>query len=93
MSSFTINVPKRSIVIGSRKTSVSIEDGFWDAFIEIANERKMTMSALATYINARRKSANLSSEIRLFVLRYYIDQLKNETVAQKDDGAGRRSGG
>lgn len=73
-----ITVPKRSVVIGGRKSSVSIEDGFWHAFKNIADERKMTVSNLATYINARRDQKNLSSAIRLFVLEYYVDQISRK---------------
>jgi predicted DNA-binding ribbon-helix-helix protein len=73
---YSTSVLRRRIVINGRSTTVSLEDGFWDAFKEIAHARKMTVSRLATYINARRKNINLSSEIRLFVLRYYVDQIK-----------------
>jgi predicted DNA-binding ribbon-helix-helix protein len=79
-----VTVPKRSLVIGGRRSSVSIEDGFWDAFKEIADARKMTVSNLATYINARRNQKNLSSAIRLFVLGYYVDQIKDKTGARKE---------
>jgi hypothetical protein len=40
-------VIKRSVVIAGHKTSVSIEDEFWDAMKEIAKHRNMTLSKLA----------------------------------------------
>jgi predicted DNA-binding ribbon-helix-helix protein len=68
-------VVKRSLVIGGHKTSVSLEDGFWQMFKEIADRRSVTVSELAAAVDAERKHANLSSAIRLFVLGYYRDRL------------------
>ena len=67
-------VLKRSIVIASHKTSVSIEDEFWDSLTEIARERGMTLMELVSAIDRDREHANLSSAIRLFVLGFYRDQ-------------------
>ena len=68
-------VLKRSIVIAGHKTSISVEDEFWNSFKEIAGERGMTVAALVGAIDDDRKHANLSSAIRLFVLGAYRDQL------------------
>jgi len=69
------SVLKRSIVIAGHKTSVSLEDKFWDSLKEIAGERGMTLAELVATIDADRQHANLSSAIRLFVLGFYRDQL------------------
>ena len=68
-------VAKRSIVIAGHKTSVSLEDEFWDSLKEIAHERGMTLGTLVAAIDADRQHTNLSSAIRLFVLGVYRDQL------------------
>jgi predicted DNA-binding ribbon-helix-helix protein len=68
------SVIKRSIVIAGHKTSVSIEDKFWDSLKEIASERGMTLGDLVAAIDADRKHTNLSSAIRLFVLGVYRDR-------------------
>ena len=68
-------VLKRSIVIAGHKTSISLEDEFWDSFKEIADERGMTITAMIGAIDGGRKHVNLSSAIRLFVLGVYRDQL------------------
>ncbi|MFV8201511.1 ribbon-helix-helix domain-containing protein, partial [Enterobacter cloacae complex sp.6700005] len=39
-------VVKRSIVIAGHKTSVSLEDAFWEALKEIASGRRLTLSDL-----------------------------------------------
>jgi predicted DNA-binding ribbon-helix-helix protein len=64
-------VLKRSIVIAGRKTSMSLEDEFWDALREIAKKRGSTLGDLVKSINAERQNANLSSAVRVFVLRHY----------------------
>jgi predicted DNA-binding ribbon-helix-helix protein len=68
-------VLKRSIIIAGHKTSISLEDEFWNSFKEIADERGMTVTALVGAIDDDRKHANLSSAIRLFVLGAYRNQL------------------
>jgi len=69
------SVVKRSIVVGQRKTSISLEDEFWNGLKEIAAGREQTLSALVAIIDADRPSSNLSSAIRLFVLGFYRDQI------------------
>jgi predicted DNA-binding ribbon-helix-helix protein len=68
-------VAKRSIVIAGHKTSVSLEDQFWTALKEVAAHRDLTVSELVGAIDDDRQHGNLSSAIRLFVLRFYRDQL------------------
>lgn len=64
-------VVKRSIVIAGHKTSVSLEDQFWDALKEIAASRRTTLSEIVASIDSGRNQGNLSSAIRLYVLAFY----------------------
>jgi len=64
-------VVKRSIVIAGHKTSVSLEDDFWDALKEIASTRDVTLSEVVANIDALRNQGNLSSAIRLYVLDHF----------------------
>jgi len=65
-------VRKRSIVVGGKhKTSIALEDAFWNAFKEIAASKKILLNDLATQINNGRQHKNLSSAIRVFVLDHY----------------------
>jgi len=66
-------VAKRSIVIDKHKTSVSLEDEFWQGLKEIAAERHLTLSELVSDIDSARRQGNLSSALRLFVLSRYRD--------------------
>ena len=77
-------VVKRSIVIAGHKTSVSLEDAFWQGLKEIAARRDMTLSDLVATIDTGRHLGNLSSAIRLFVLDFYH--------AQCDAGSGAEPG-
>jgi predicted DNA-binding ribbon-helix-helix protein len=60
-------VIKRSIVIDGHKTSVSLENEFWDGLHEIAARDHATLSTLIGRIDRDRTSCNLSSAIRVFV--------------------------
>jgi predicted DNA-binding ribbon-helix-helix protein len=68
------SVSKRSIVIAGHKTSVSLEDQFWNSLKEIAGQRGITVAELVAAIDRDREHANLSSAIRLFVLGVYRNQ-------------------
>jgi len=70
-------VSKRSIIIGGRKTSISLEDPFWNALKEIASERRRRLSDLVTEIDVSRPRGNLSSALRVFVLGFYQHQIAN----------------
>jgi predicted DNA-binding ribbon-helix-helix protein len=75
-------VSKRSIVIAGHKTSVSLEDEFWNSLKEIAGERGMTLAELVAAIDANRQHANLSSAIRLFVLGVYRGQHRQDRTRE-----------
>jgi len=64
---------KRSVVIAGHRTSVSLETGFWAALREIADIRCVSVNRLVESIDTAR-ATNLSSAIRVFVLRWYRDQ-------------------
>ena len=64
-------VVKRSVVVGGHKTSVSLEDAFWTSLKDIATRRGMTLSHQIDTIDRDRKTNNLSSAIRLFVLDHF----------------------
>ncbi len=79
-------VVKRSIVIAGHKTSVSLEDAFWNGLKEIAASRDMALSDLVAAIDSARHHGNLSSAIRLYVLGVYRDQLvENEKRGRTRD--------
>jgi predicted DNA-binding ribbon-helix-helix protein len=70
-------VIKRSVVLAGHKTSVSLEDEFWNGMKEIARQGFMTVSNLVGIIDTQRQHGNLSSALRLFVLDFYRSQVSN----------------
>lgn len=76
-------IVKRSIVIAGHKTSVSLEDGFWDSLKEIAAVRDETLSDVVAGIDDARSQGNLSSAIRLYVLDYYRNGEAGGTKREK----------
>jgi predicted DNA-binding ribbon-helix-helix protein len=79
-------IVKHSIMIAGLKTSVSLEDQFWNALKVIAGERDMKLAKLVTSINSNRQHGNLSSAIRLFVLNYYRGALNEEAWRAAPNG-------
>jgi predicted DNA-binding ribbon-helix-helix protein len=82
-------VVKRSIVLAGHKTSVSLEDAFWDGLKGIAKSKRKTLSELVGSIDLDREHGNLSSALRLFVLNHYqarpVSTRLNGTLSDADD--------
>ena len=61
---------KRSLTLRGHRTSVSLEDEFWNAFRGIAARKGRAINDLAAEIDAARGTeTGLASAIRLYVLR------------------------
>ena len=58
---------KRSVSIRGHRTSLSLEDPFWDELLLLANESGTSVAGLITEIDKNRQ-AGLSSAVRIFVL-------------------------
>src|SRR4029077_816757 len=67
-------VTKRSVVIAGRKTSISLEDEFWNGLKAIARHHQRTLSSVVGEIDQKR-SGNLSSAIRVYVFGHLCTQL------------------
>ncbi|MGC2154855.1 MAG: ribbon-helix-helix domain-containing protein [Pseudolabrys sp.] len=70
---------KRAILIDGHKTSISLEDAFWNGLKEIADAERTTVSELVAKIDETRKQGNLSSAVRLFVL----DRVRNGQMGKQ----------
>ena len=64
------------LIAGQHATSISLEDEFFQEFINIAKEKNLSRNELVTIIDRERTVENLSSAIRLYVLQYYKDKSK-----------------
>ena len=69
---------KKSVLIAGRhSTSISLEDEFFVALEEIANEKNISINAIITEIDSSRTVENLSSAVRIYILKYYQEQLSS----------------
>lgn len=59
---------KRSLTLRGHRTSVSLEDIFWDRFRACAEAEDETINGLAAKIDEARGDLGLASAIRIFVL-------------------------
>jgi predicted DNA-binding ribbon-helix-helix protein len=59
---------KRSLTIAGHRTSITLEDAFWRELKAAAAEMGVSLTALASAIDAARGPAGLSAAIRVFLL-------------------------
>jgi predicted DNA-binding ribbon-helix-helix protein len=73
-------IRKRSVRIAGHRTSLSLESAFWDQLKQIADARRLSLNKLVAEIDTARTAAaspaNLSSAIRVFVLKHLADDRK-----------------
>ncbi len=62
---------KRSVKIAGHATSITLEPPFWQELQNIAKEKSLSVNALITHIDENRQTVNLSSAIRVYILRHY----------------------
>lgn len=60
---------KRSLTIAGHRTSLSLEPEFWEALHQAAGARGTSPSALVSEIDQTRGSRNLSSAVRVWLLK------------------------
>ena len=72
-------VRKRSLTIAGHRTSISLEDPFWDGLKALADHRGVPLAELVRRIDAarldqgRKDAGGLSSALRVAVLAFYRD--------------------
>ena len=62
---------KHSLTIAGHRTSISLEDDFWDALKEMSASTDRSIAELVRDIDATRGTRSLSSAIRSAVLTHY----------------------
>jgi len=67
---------KRSVVVAGHRTSLSLEQAFWEDLKAIAAQRGLSLARLLAEIDESRHG-NLSSAARLFVLDWLRQQGKD----------------
>jgi len=64
-------VQKRSLSIAGHRTSIALEPEFWAGLEAMAADRHLALAALIRTIDEQRATPNLSSALRLAVLKWY----------------------
>jgi len=68
---------KKSVVIANRhSTSISLEREFMEELNAIAAQKKLSINQLITEIDSTRERNNLSSAIRIYILKHLKNQLQ-----------------
>ena len=67
---------KRSVSIAGHRTSIALEDEFWILVQKISVEMDLSIPKLLELIENQKKSNNLASAIRLYVLDYLTKNKK-----------------
>ena len=62
---------KRSLTIAGHRTSIALEPEFWLGLEAMAESRNLPLAALIREIDEAREAPNLSSAVRIAVLRWY----------------------
>jgi predicted DNA-binding ribbon-helix-helix protein len=60
---------KHSLTLAGHRTSITLEPEFWRHIKRLAKEENKTLTAFIEDIDAKREKANLSSALRLAVLK------------------------
>ena len=64
---------KRSVLISGHATSVSLEEEFWVALKRVSTDREQSINELVSELD-RNRVGNLSSTIRVFILRQFSSE-------------------
>ncbi len=68
---------KFSLIIANRHaTSISLEDDFYQALTQIAKEKNLSIPKLVTLIDKSKTIPNLSSAIRVYILKHLQSKLE-----------------
>jgi predicted DNA-binding ribbon-helix-helix protein len=78
-AAMTSAILKHSIVVDGHKTSVSLEEPFWQALKALAHSQKISVSEAINHIHSQRTQGNLSSAIRVYVLNSVRGRLTHPT--------------
>ncbi len=62
---------KRSLCLFGHRTSISLEEPFWESLQEIAEKEDISIQKLVERIDQTKIDKNLSSSLRIYILEFY----------------------
>ncbi len=75
----------KNVNVGRRRTSLRLEQEFWEALADICARESLTIHQLCTLVDQRRHGSSRTSAIRAFVITYF-------RAAAGEAGARKRKG-
>ncbi len=85
MTRDTLRPVKRSFTIRGHRTSISLEEPFWQALKEAAAREHLSLAALIARIDEARGGAGLSSAVRIWI----FDDVRRAAATISYDGGNR----
>lgn len=85
------NRQRRNVTLGSRRTSVSLEQQVWNGLTEICRREEIGLDELCTAVEARRVDSSMSSALRVFLLTYFRHAAEM-FESRPGDGSGQGNG-
>lgn len=68
----------RNVRVAGRRTSVRLEQGFWEALDEIARREKTSVNEICGKASDHRNGLGLTAALRLYTLIYFRDACTEE---------------
>jgi predicted DNA-binding ribbon-helix-helix protein len=68
---------RKNIMIGTRRTSISLEDRVWDGLVDVCRREELSIDELCTRVNDKRLASSMSSSLRVFQLTYFRIVIEN----------------
>jgi len=77
---------RKNIMLGTRRTSVSLEDQVWDGLTEICRREEVSVDELCTEVEGRRVGSSMSSALRVFLMTYFRMLAEELEAREAPDG-------
>lgn len=66
------NKISRTIRLNTRRTSIKMENVFWEALKKISINEKISVAKICSIVDKNRKNLALTSALRIFTVHYFI---------------------
>ena len=71
-----LNQIKKSLILSGHKTSVALEEDFWNALESIAKNKNTSVDSIIQKIDKEKRRGSLASALRVFILNFFIEMKK-----------------
>ena len=65
------NLRSRNVTINGRRTSLRLEEEFWDGLSDISEREGLSVHELCTLIDRHRHGSSRTSAVRAFIVTYF----------------------